>query len=228
MCEYELSDGTHAPPSPLSTARYQSLPAHAVETQSTAVAREERPLRHCAMSTIGTSNYKKEDRTSQDRQEGSSTTSEGCISNGTRTLDPGQSSPGNCIVSPIPSLCRARARALTIASTSEFLCLEETRLRGGNVQNTHDDTSSKDAQYENGKRSFRSHESPFTRRVKEKLRQAHAYNEESPRKLSQQTAELHALGGRSDRELETSGRKFKSPSRVWMFSVLVPLRTSAA
>jgi hypothetical protein len=188
---------------------------HAVETPSTAVAQEKRPFRHCAMSTIRTSKYKKEDRTSQERQEGSS---EGRISNGTRALDPGQISPGNCLVSPIPSLCRARARALTIASTSGFLRLEETELRGGgSVQSAHNDTPSEDAQYEDAKRSFRSHESPFTRRVKEKLRQAHAYNEESPRKL---TAELHALSGGSNRELETPGRMFKTLSHVCVFSVL--------
>jgi hypothetical protein len=218
VCEYELSDRVNVPPSPLFTAQYQSLPAHAVEPQSTALAREERLLRQCAMSTIRASKHKKEDRTSQDRQERNSTASEGSISNVTRTLDPCQSSPGNCIVSPIPSLCRAHARALTITSTSGLLCLEEKGLRGGgNVQNAYNDTSSEDAQDENGKRSFRSHESPFTRSVKEKLRQAHAYNEESPRKLS----------GGSDRVPETSGKKFKSPSRVWTFSVLDPLRTPA-
>jgi hypothetical protein len=220
MCEYELSNVIDAPPSRSPATEYQWLSTHAVEARSTGVAREERPLQHRATSTVRTPKYKREDRASQDPQAGSSTVSGSSISNGTRASDPGQSNPGSCIVSPIPSLCRARARALTIASTSRFLRLEQTELRrDGRVQNAYDDTPSVDASDENGGRSFRSQESPFTRRVKEKLREAHAHNEELPRKPSQQTAELHALAGECKRELETPGTKFESLSPVRVFTV---------
>ena len=202
------------PLSQSSTAQHQWVPTHAIEIPSTEVPREERPLQHRATSAIRTLKYNREDRTSRDSQASSNTMSESSISDDTRVLDLDQSNSRSCIVSSMPSPCRARARALTIASRSGFLCLEQTELRGGGrVRSASHDTPDVNAMDEERERSFRRHESPFTRRVKEKLRQAHGYNEELSSKPNQQNTELRTPTGDGRRycELQILGANSSIP-----------------
>ncbi|KAI0304559.1 hypothetical protein BC826DRAFT_976891 [Russula brevipes] len=101
-----------------------------------------------------------------------------------------QSNSGNRIVSPIPSLRRARARALTIGGTSGYSRQEQKELEGGvRTQGSHSD----EPPDEDDRWDLRSRESPFSSRVKEKLRQVHAYDEESPREPFKQAVRLPAL-----------------------------------
>jgi hypothetical protein len=206
-------------PSP--TTQHQWLQTQVVEAQSTGEVQEERPFQHRPTSTsIRTSKYKREDRTSQDPLATKSTGSESSTSNDPRISDPGQSRSRSCAISPILPLSRARVRAHTIVRTPGFPRQEQTGLRErSRAQNAYDGATSVD-----GKRPFRSHESPFTHRVKEKLRQrqAHALNEELPRKPHQRTAELRASTRECNREPDTPGTKFKF-FMVCLFSHLEPL-----
>jgi hypothetical protein len=204
MCKYRPMDPQ---PTPSPTTQHQWLQTQVVEVQSTGEVQEERPLQHRGTSTIRTSKYKREDRTSQDPLATKSTGWESSISNDARTLDSGQSSSGGAI-SPISSLSRTPVRAQTIVGTPGFLRLEQMGLRErSRAHNAYDGATSVD-----GKHSFGSYESPFTHRVKEKLRrrQAHALNEELPRKPNQRTTELRASTGECNREPDTPGTKFES------------------
>lgn len=159
--------------------------------------------RHVMSSTRSESSInKEEDNSSPDSQAGDGTVSGSLISNTTEaSSDTDQSSPGSCTVSPIPSLCRARSRALTITRTSGFSHLGQTELQG--VQGAHGDRCSDGEE----RRDFRSCVSPFSRRVKEKLQQVHAHHEESLGGPSKKAVELPALAEDAERNcgLETLG-----------------------
>jgi hypothetical protein len=192
-----------AQPTPSPTT-HQWLQTQVVEAHSTGEVQEERLLQHRIVSTIRTSKYKREDRTRQDPLETKSTGSESSIRNDTRISDPGQSRSGSHAISRISPLSWARVRAHTIVGAPGFPCLEKLGLlECSRTQNAYDGATIVD-----GKLSFRSHESPFTHRVKEKLRQrqAHALNEELSRKPNQRTAE----SGQCHREPDTPGTTFES------------------
>jgi hypothetical protein len=108
-----------------------------------------------------------------------SSVSESSMSSDTRTLSSTpQLSPGDCITSPTPSLCRARDRALVTTGTSGFSRLGQAEPQG-DVRNQ--DLQSNGHPNGDSKRDVHSYESPFSRRVKEKLRQVQAHTNESPR-----------------------------------------------
>jgi hypothetical protein len=151
LCEY-LSDETP-----------HRRPAQAIGTQFSSMGREERPFQHRAGAR--SSIFKQDDI---DSQASGSTVSESFTSYSTRPLsNTHESSPGNYIVSPVPSLCRARVRALTITGTSGFSRLGGTEEDGN--PSIRGDRRSNGAD----RRNFRSYGSPFSQRVKEKLREAH-------------------------------------------------------
>lgn len=108
-----------------------------------------------------------------------SSVSESSMSNDTRALsNTPQLSPGDCVTSRTPSLCRARDRAMVVQ---------------GNGHSNGD-----------GKRDVRSYESPFSRRVKEKLRQVQAHTDESPREPGRRIV-LSAKDPEHDCEREIRG-----------------------
>lgn len=150
----------------------QRLPEQVIGVQFPSVAREEPSFRHRAR--IKSPLFKEEDRTGAECHAGSSILSGNYTSNRTRpSSNTYQSRPGSHIVSPVPSLFRARARALTITSTSGLSRSGGTH--GDRNQGVHGDRRSNG----DGRRNFRSYESPFSWRVKEKLREAHASNSEA-------------------------------------------------
>ena len=149
----------------------QRLPEQVIRAHFPSMAREEPSFRHRV--GIISSLFKEEDRTSTECHTGSSTVSGKVTSHRTRpSSNVLQSSPESCIISPVPSLFRARARALTIASTSGLSRLGGTD--GDRNQVVHGDRRSNG----DGRRDCRSYESPFSRRIKEKLREAHVSNSE--------------------------------------------------
>jgi hypothetical protein len=150
----------------------QRLPEQVIGAHFPSMAREEPSFRHGA--GIRSSLFKEEDRASTECHAGGSTVFGISTSHRTQpSSNPRQSSPGSYIVSPIPSLFRARARALTITSTSGLSRLRGTD--GDRNQGVHGDGCSNG----DGRRDFRGYESPFSRRVKEKLREAHVSNSEA-------------------------------------------------
>ncbi len=158
-------------------------PAQAIGTQFSSMGREGRPFQHRARAR--SSIFKQDDI---DSQASGSTLSESFTSHNTRPLsNTHESSPGNHIVSPVPSLCRARARALMVTGTSGFSRLGETE-DDGNPSIRGGDRRSNGAE----RRDFRSYGSPFSQRVKEKLREAHVKGPGSPRRPGCQAAELPA------------------------------------
>jgi len=124
------------------TTQHQRLPVQAIGTQFPSMDREERAFQDRARAR--SSIFKQGDK-----------------------INSHESSPGNYIVSPVPSLCRARARALMITGTSESS--RQGGSDGDRNQGVHGDRCLNG----NDRRDFRSYESPFSRRVKEKLRGAH-------------------------------------------------------
>lgn len=145
---------------------------------------QEGSLQHRAVRRTRSSVYEEEDLTTPDSDAGSGIVSESSISHSTRpSLNTHQSSPGTCIISPVPSLCLARARALNITGTSGFSHLEQTE--GDRNQGTYNDGSSNGG----GRQDFRSYESRFSRRVKEKLREVHVYDYGPPTEPSNQAVE---------------------------------------
>ena len=159
------------------------IPEQVIAAHFPTMTREEPSFRHRA--GIRSSLFK-EDRTST--MSGNSTTHR------TRTSSNAhQSSPGSYIVSPVSSLFRARARALTITSTSGLSRSGGTD--GDRNQDVHDDGCSNG----DGRRYFRSYESPFSRRVKERLREAHVSNSEASGGPSNQAVDLLASDENADR-----------------------------
>ena len=163
----------------------QRLPEQVIAVHFPSMAREEPSFRHRA--GIRSSLFQEEDRTSTECHAGGSTVSGNSTSHRTRpSSNAHQSSSGNYIVSPVPSLFRARARALTITSTSGLSRLGATN--GDRSQGVLGDGCSNG----DGRRDFRSHGSPFSRRVKEKLRQAHVSNAEAPGGPNNQAVDMLA------------------------------------
>ena len=122
-----------------------------------------------------------EDTTTPESDVGSGTVSESSMSQSTRpSLNTHQSSPRSHIISPVTSLCRARARAQTTAGTSGVSRLNVDKNQG-----------TRGGGYSNGG----GYESRFSRRVKEKLREVHVHDYESPRAPSNQ-----AVGQRASAE----------------------------
>lgn len=169
-----------SPPSQLITAHGHRLPAYAVGARSTGVAQEEQQFHNGAIRSP------ENKVTSLDHQTGGDSVFESSVNDGARGSDAGQ---GNArrghSVSPIPSLHRARERAVTAVHRSEFLCREQTQIeqwqrRGRNPSRR----TYGDAKDGTGSRDFRSYGSPFTQRVREKLRRVHECGED--------TAKLHA------------------------------------
>jgi hypothetical protein len=169
----------------------QRLPEQVIATHFPSMAREEPSFRYRA--GIRSSLFK-EDRTSTECHTGGSTVSGNSTSHGTRpSSNAHQNSPGSYIVSPVPSLFRARARALTITSASGL-----SRFGGTDSdrnQGVHGDGCSNG----DGRRNFQSCESPFSRRVKEKLREAHVSNSEASGGPSNQAVDLLASDEDADR-----------------------------
>ena len=97
-----------------------------------------------------------------------------------------RSSPKSHLISPVPSLFRARARALTITGASGL-----SRL-GGTDDDMNQGVHSNGCPNGDGRRDFWSYESPFSRRVKEKLREAHVPKSEASRGPSNQAVDLLA------------------------------------
>lgn len=165
------------------TAQDLQLPTQAIGAQFPSVD-QEGSFQHRAVRTRSPV-YREEDQTTPDSHAGSGTVSERPTSHSTRpSLNTHQSSPGNCIVSPVPSLCRARARARTITSTSGVSRRKQTE--GDRNQVLYGDEGSN----RDGRQDFRSYESPFARRVKERLREVHVHDYEPRREPSNRAVEL--------------------------------------
>jgi hypothetical protein len=170
----------------------QRLPEQVIAAHFPSMAREEPSFRHRA--GVRSSLFKEGDRTSTECHAGGSTVSGNSTSHRTRpSSNAHQSSPGSYIVSPVPSLFRARARALTITSTSGLPRSGGTD--GDRNQGVHGDGCSNG----DGRRYFRSYESPFSRRVKERLREAHVSNSEASGGPSNQAVKLLASDEDADR-----------------------------
>jgi hypothetical protein len=161
------------------------LPKQVIRAHFPSIAREEPSFRHRV--GIRSSLFKE--------KEGRKSTASGDFTNhGTRPSSTAhQSSPGSYIISPVPSLFRARARALTITGTSGLSRLGGTN--GDRNQGIHGDGCSSG----DGGRDFRSYESPFSRRIKEKLREAHVSNFEPSGGPSNQAVDLLAPDEDTDR-----------------------------
>lgn len=163
-------------------------PGQVIRVHFPSMAREEPSFRHRAR-TRPPLFKEKDDRRGTKCHAGGSTVSGNFTSHKTRpSSNARQSSPGSYIISPVPSLFRARARALTMTGTSGLPRLEGTdRDRDHGVHG--DGCSNGDV-----RRDFRSYGSPFSRRIKEKLREAHVSNTEVPGGPSNQAVDLLASG----------------------------------
>jgi hypothetical protein len=170
----------------------QRLPGQVIGAHFPSLAREEPSFRHRV--GIRSTSFKEEDRASTECHAGGSTVFGNLTSHRTRPpSNAHHSSPRSNIVSPVPSLFRARARALTITSTSGLSRLGGTD--GDGNQGVHGDGCSNG----DGRRVFRSYESPFSRRVKEKHREARVSNSEVSGGPSNQNVDLLATYEDADR-----------------------------
>ena len=185
--EDEMSLEDDSPPAQLIAAHSHRLPASVVGERSTGVAQEEQQFQD------GPIRSSKNKVTSLDHQTGGYCVFESSVNEGAYESDPDE---GNArrrhSVSSVP---RTRERTVAAPHCSEVLRREpmqverrQRRSRNPSSRRTHGDAK-------NGARSrdFRSYESPFTQRVREKLRRVHESGESS-----QGTAELHASIERSD------------------------------
>jgi hypothetical protein len=164
----------------------QRLPEQVIRAHFPSMAREEPSFRHRA--GIRSSLFKeKGKRTSTERNAGGSAVSGNLTDHRARpSSNTHQSSPGSYITSPVSSLFRARARALTIAGTSGLSRVGGTD--GDGNQGVHGNRCSDG----DGGRDFRGCESPFSRRIKEKLREAHVSNFEASGRPSNKAVDLPA------------------------------------
>jgi len=159
------------------------------------------------VSSVRSSVHEEGDTASPDVQAGGGAMPEHSMSNrdDTRALSTTyQNGHGNYVVSPTPSLCRARARAQIITGTSRPPHFEQPQTQGGiRNQDVHGSGHLNEA----GRRDVRGYESPFSRRVKEKTRQVQAYSENSPGKRSKLTVELPSSANNTERRcgLEIQG-----------------------
>lgn len=192
MCEYPSDETPRMIDVLPSQGANQRLPEQVIAAHFPSMAREEPSFRH---RTGIRSSLFKEDRISTECHAGGSSVSGNSTSHRTRpSSNAHQSNPGSYIVSPASSLFRARARALTIASTSGLSHLGGAD--GDRNQGAHGDGCSNG----DGRRYFRSYESPFSRRVKEKLREAHVSNSETSGGPSNQAVDLLASDEDADRD----------------------------
>ncbi|KAI9512502.1 hypothetical protein F5148DRAFT_992221 [Russula earlei] len=185
----------------------RQLSAQAVEVRSPRTKREKWPFPlYSARSSI----VKKEDVAAPDAPAGGGIIPENSVSDDTDASPKTQeNTPGTRIVSPVPSLCQARSNALPIAGSSRYSHVEQTKLQGGvRNQGSHGDRCSNGG----GTRDFRTNESPFSRRVKEKFEQIHAYGQESHSELSQPTAEPHTSAEIEAPPSHTEPLDIKDPS----------------
>ncbi|KAF8260743.1 hypothetical protein EI94DRAFT_1747676 [Lactarius quietus] len=170
-----------SPPSQLIAAHTHRLPVYAIGARSTGVGQEGQQFQNGA---IRSSENKV---TSLDHQTGGGCVFEGSVNDGSREtdLDQGNARRGHS-VSPVPSLYRPRES--TASYYSEDLRCGQTQA--GRRQTSSRNPSSRtygDAKDGGGSRNFRNYESPFTQRVREKLRRVHKSGEPN-----QETSELHA------------------------------------
>lgn len=152
---------------------------------------------HRAASSARSSVHEEGDTTNPDAQAGGGTMPERSMNNDARALSTTyQNSPGNHVVSPTPSLCRARIRALLATDTPRFSYLEQPQTQGG-VRNQvlHGDGHLN----RDGRCDLSSYESPFSRRVKEKVRRVQMHSEVSPGERSKRIAELPSSAKNAER-----------------------------
>lgn len=174
---------------------WQRLPGQMFETESPLTNGE-----HRAVISARSSVREEGDTTSSDAQAGGGAVPEHSMNNDTRALSTTyQNSHGNYVVSPTPSLCRAGARTLMITGTSGFSHSEQPQTQGG-VRNQ--DINGDGHGNEGSRRDFRSYESPFSRRVKEKARRVQAHSEDSPRERSKPSAGLPSSAKIAERRCE--------------------------
>jgi len=148
---------------------WQRLPRQTIETESPLTDRE-----HRAVGSARSSVHEEGGTASPDAQAGGGAMPEHSM-NDTRALSTTyQNGHGNYVVSPTPSLCRARARALMITGASGISHFEQPQTQGGvRNQDVHGSGHLNDS--EDGRRDFRGYESPFSRRVKDKTRRVQAH-----------------------------------------------------
>ena len=196
-----------APLSRLITAHSHHLPAYAVGARSTGVAQEERQFQNGTVRAIRSSEI-----TSWDHQTGGDCVFESSVNDGACESDPNQGNARSHSVSPVPSLYRARERAVTGAHCSEFLGREQMQIERWQRRSRNPSCRTYgDAKNGDGSRDFRSYESPFTQRVREKLRRVHGSGEPS-----QETAELRT--SIEDPELNCESERRHSPQVVTALS----------
>ena len=165
-------------PSQLITAHSHRLPAYAIGARSTGVVQEERQPQNSSICAIRSSEYKATTRS--DQQTGGDCVFGSSVIDGARESDLNRG--GNTInsVSPIPSLHWAHERVVTVPHRSGFLHREHTQLERWQRRSRNPSCRAYgDAKNGEGSRDFRSYESPFTQRVKEKLRRVHESGEPS-------------------------------------------------
>lgn len=172
----------------------QRLPGQTIETESPLTDRE-----HRAVSGARSSVHEEGGTASPDAQAGGGAMPGHSMGNrdDTRALSTTyQNGHGNYVVSPTPSLCRARARAQMITGTSGLSHFEQPQTQGG-VRNQ--DVHGNGHLNEDSRRDFRGYESPFSRRVREKTRQVQAHSEDPPRGRSKRTTELPSSAKNAER-----------------------------
>ena len=181
------------PPSRLITAHSHRLPAYAVEARSTGVAQEEQQFQNGSVRAIRSSEDKETTRSDH--------RTSGCVFESSVNDDPNQ---GGNTVSPIPSLHRARERGTTVAHCSEFLRSDQTQMeRWQRRSRSPSRRTYGNAKNGDGSRDFRSYESPFTQRVREKLRRVHKSGEPS-QETTESRASIEGPGLNRQCEQETS------------------------
>lgn len=185
--EGETSLEVDTPPSRLNTTHGHRVPAYAVGARSTRIAQEEREFQNGSYRAIRSSEYKEATSLSHHQTGGDCVF---VVNDGAFESDPDQGA------SPVPSPHRARERAVKVAHSSDFLRCEQTqtepwqrrsRNRGSSCRAYGDDAKNGNG---NGSRDFRSYESPFTQRVREKLRRVQASIESPQSNCEPETSTL--------------------------------------
>ena len=173
-------------PARLITAHSHRLPASVVGAQSTGVAQEEQQFQDRAIRSS---------ENKVDQQTGGYCVFESSVNVGARESDQGNAKRRHS-VSSVP---RTRERTVAAPHCSEVLHREQTQIERRQRRSRKPSSRRTHGVAKNGAgdRDFRSYESPFTQRVREKLRRVHECGESS-----QATAELHASIERSDLNCE--------------------------
>jgi hypothetical protein len=156
--------------SPSIGAHSHHLLAYAVGARSTGVAHEEQQFQNGAIRSPENKITSLDHQTCGDRMLESS------INDGHREGQ-GNARRGHR-VSPVQSLHQARERAVTVAHRSEFLRREQTQIeRRQRKSRNFSCRTYGDTKNGTGSHDFRSYETPFTQRVREKLRRVHEAGE---------------------------------------------------